>query len=38
MLMLIALAALAVYAIGASIVSLRTDGYHAIPTDRTRLP
>jgi len=38
MLMMIALAALSAYAIGASIVSLRNDGYRRMPTDRTRLP
>lgn len=38
MLMMIVLAALSAYAIGASAVALRNDGYHRVPTDRTRLP
>lgn len=38
MLMMIALASLSAYAIGASIVSLRNDGYRRMATDRTRLP
>jgi hypothetical protein len=38
MLILIVLAALSAYAIGASIVSLRNDGLHQIPTDWSRLP
>jgi hypothetical protein len=38
MLMLILLAALSAYAIGASLYSLRNDGLHRMPTDYTRLP
>lgn len=38
MLMIIALSALAAYALGASIVALTNDGYHRVRTDHTRLP
>jgi hypothetical protein len=38
MFMMIALAALSAYAIGASIVALRNDGLHRMPTDYARLP
>ena len=38
MLMIIALAALSAYAIGASIVALTNDGLRRVPTDRSRLP
>jgi hypothetical protein len=38
MLILIILAALSAYAIGASIVSLRNDGLHRMPTDWSRRP
>ncbi|SDG54545.1 hypothetical protein SAMN04489810_0590 [Microbacterium pygmaeum] len=38
MMMILALAALAVFAIVSSVAALRNDGYRRIPTDRTRLP
>jgi hypothetical protein len=38
MMMIIALAALSAYAIGASIVALTNDGYHRVRTDWSRLP
>jgi len=38
MLMIIALVAIAASAIGATLVALRNDGYHQVPTDYTRLP
>jgi multisubunit Na+/H+ antiporter MnhG subunit len=38
MLMIIALAAIAAYAIGASVVALTNDGLHRMPIDYTRLP
>jgi hypothetical protein len=38
MLMIIVVAAIAAYAIGASVVALTKDGYHREPTDYTRLP
>jgi hypothetical protein len=38
MLMIIALAALSAYAIGASIVALTNDGLRQVPTDWSRLP
>jgi hypothetical protein len=38
MFMMIVLAALAAYAIGASVVALTNDGYHPVPTDYSRLP
>lgn len=38
MLMIIALAALSAYAIGASIVALTNDGLRRVPTDWARLP
>jgi hypothetical protein len=38
MFIVIAFAALSVAAIASTVVSLRTDGYRRIPTDRTRLP
>jgi hypothetical protein len=38
MLMIIVLAALAAYAVGASVVALTNDGYHPVRTDYSRLP
>jgi len=38
MLMIIVFAALAAYAIGASVVALTNDGYHRVPTNPARLP
>jgi hypothetical protein len=37
MLMFIAFSALAAYALGASIVALRNDGFHRVRTDYSRL-
>lgn len=38
MIIIIALAALATFAVAATARALTTDGYRSIPTDRTRLP
>lgn len=38
MFMVILFAALSALAVGSSIAALRNDGYHRVPTDRTRHP
>jgi len=38
MILVIVIAALAAFAAASTVVALRNDGYHRIPTDPTRLP